>query len=163
MELATRETQREMKPAPIHDDSVLALLYRAHQVSNDYFQQVFGDNGLTPRQLAVLSAVARNEGASQTDIVEMTGVDRSTLADIVRRLIKKGLLTRRRTKTDARTYAVRLTPAGESVLAEATPLAEAVEERLLTPLPAARRSELLRDLETLALLNAKTPGPNGAM
>ncbi|MFZ1102753.1 MAG: helix-turn-helix domain-containing protein, partial [Hyphomicrobiaceae bacterium] len=38
-----------------------------------------------------------------------TGIDRSTLADIVRRLTRKGLLQRCRTNEDARAYAVRLT------------------------------------------------------
>jgi DNA-binding MarR family transcriptional regulator len=44
------------------------------------------DGDLTPRQLAVLVTVANNEGLSQTGLVDRTGIDRSTLADIVRRL-----------------------------------------------------------------------------
>ncbi len=56
----------------------------------------------------MLARVAGNEGLSQTDIVNLTGIDRSTLADIVRRLVKKGLLQRRRTKQDARAAAQRL-------------------------------------------------------
>jgi DNA-binding MarR family transcriptional regulator len=55
-----------------------------------------GDGDLAPRQHAVLVAVSQNEGLSQTNLVEKTGVDRSTLADIVRRMLKKGLLQRRR-------------------------------------------------------------------
>jgi DNA-binding MarR family transcriptional regulator len=49
-----------------------------------------------------------NEGLSQTGIVARTGIDRSTLADLVRRLQRKGLLQRRRTKDDARAYAVKM-------------------------------------------------------
>ena len=60
------------------------------------------DGDLTPRQLAVLVTVAQNEGLSQTGLVDRTGIDRSTLADIVRRMQRKGLLQRRRTKEDAR-------------------------------------------------------------
>ncbi|MCK9911289.1 MarR family transcriptional regulator, partial [Microbacteriaceae bacterium K1510] len=78
---------------------------------------------LTPRQYAVLVAVAQNEGVSQTLLVEKTGVDRSTLADIVRRMLKKGLLQRRRTKEDARAYSVKLTDEGWRVLKAADPLA----------------------------------------
>ena len=54
--------------------------------------------GLTPRQLAVLITVSQTEGQSQTGLVERTGIDRSTMADIVRRMQRKGLLKRRRTK-----------------------------------------------------------------
>ena len=62
------------------------------------------NGNLTPRQLAVIITVAQNEGLSQTGILDATGIDRSTLADVVRRLTKKRLLQRRRTREDARAY-----------------------------------------------------------
>ena len=46
---------------------------------------------LTPRQFAVLITVAGDEGVSQTGIVDATGIDRSTVAEMVQRLAKKGL------------------------------------------------------------------------
>ncbi len=75
--------------------------------------------------------VAENEGLSQTGIVERTGIDRSTLADIVRRLSKKGLLQRRRTREDARAYAVKLTDEGEKLLRRVGPMAKKVDQRIL--------------------------------
>ena len=75
-----------------------------------------GRRDLTPRQYAVLLTVAQNEGLNQTQLVELTGIDRSTLADVVRRMLKKGLLQRRRTRDDARAYAVKLTDEGRKVL-----------------------------------------------
>ena len=44
-------------------------------------------SGLTPRQFAVLMTIAEEEGLTQTDLVDRTGIDRSTLADIVARLL----------------------------------------------------------------------------
>lgn len=64
---------------------------------------------LTPRQLAVLISVAGHPGLNQTQLVKLTGTDRSTLADLVKRLQRKGLLQRRRTREDARAYSVKLT------------------------------------------------------
>ncbi|MGH9810564.1 MAG: MarR family winged helix-turn-helix transcriptional regulator, partial [Terriglobia bacterium] len=93
------------------------------------------DGDLTPRQLAVLVTVAQNEGLSQTGLVDRTGIDRSTLADIVRRLQKKGLIQRRRTKEDARAYAVKLTDEGKRVLRTAEPIARRVDDRILDALP----------------------------
>jgi DNA-binding MarR family transcriptional regulator len=91
--------------------SVLHLLHRAGQCADELFAANMRDSELTPRQYVVLRAVADSEDPSQTTLVEKTGIDRSTLADIVRRLVERGLLQRRRTRRDARMYAVRLTDA----------------------------------------------------
>jgi len=106
-------------------------------------------NDLTARQLAVLLAVAENDGLSQNDLVERTGIDRSTVADVVKRLKRKGLLQRRRTKEDARTYAVRLTEEGERVLRAAGPLAKRVDQRILNALPAKQRDEFMGALASI--------------
>ena len=96
------------------DVSALHLLHRAGQCAEVLFTNETGKADLTPRQYAILTSVAQNPDISQTGLVEQTGVDRSTLADIVRRLVKKGLLQRKRTRRDARMYAVRLTSKGNS-------------------------------------------------
>jgi len=102
--------------------------------------------------------VAQNEGLSQTGIVDLTGIDRSTLADVVHRLQKKGLLQRRRTKEDARAYAVKLTEEGRRVLATAQPLAKRVDHRILDALPAKQRNQFMRALASIvSTLERTTP------
>lgn len=96
--------------------------------------------------------VAQNEGLSQTNLVELTGIDRSTLADVVRRMLKKGLLSRRRTREDARAYAVKLTDEGMKVLKASDPLAKRVDERILSSLPNAQRDRFLQDLNAIVLM-----------
>lgn len=117
---------------------------------------------LTPRQYAVLVAVSQNEGVSQTHLVEKTGVDRSTLADIVRRMLKKGLLQRRRTKEDARAYAVKLTEEGWRVLKAADPLARRVDDRILAVLPGQQRERFLQDLNLIVRALGKMRAEDGA-
>jgi len=119
-----------------------------------------GIGDLTPRQYAVLVAVSQNEGVSQTHLVEKTGVDRSTLADIVRRMLKKGLLQRRRTKEDARAYSVKLTEEGWRVLKAADPLAKRVDDKILDVLPGQQRERFLQDLNLIvnALGNLQPSG-----
>ncbi len=107
------------------------------------------EGDLTPRQYAILVTVAQNEGLSQTQLVEKTGIDRSTLADIVRRLLKKGLLQRRRTKDDARAYSVKLTEEGFRVLKSAEPMARKVDDRILAALPGQQRERFVQDLNTI--------------
>lgn len=131
------------------DRSPIHLLHRAGQCASDIFQGEMGLGDLTPRQYAVLVAVSQNEGVSQTHLVEKTGVDRSTLADIVRRMLKKGLLQRRRTKDDARAYAVKLTDEGWRVLKLADPLAKRVDDRILAALPGQQRERFLQDLSAI--------------
>jgi len=131
------------------DRSPIHLLHRVGQCASDIFQNELGAEDLTPRQYAVLVAVSQNEGLSQTQLVEKTGVDRSTLADIVRRMLKKGLLQRRRTKGDARAYSVKLTDEGRRVLKLADPLAKRVDEKILSVLPTQQRERFLQDLNAI--------------
>jgi DNA-binding MarR family transcriptional regulator len=133
-------TSDRLSRSPIH------LLHRAGQCAGDIFHAEMKDGDLTPRQLAVLVTVAHNEGLSQTGLVDRTGIDRSTLADIVRRMQKKGLLQRRRTKEDARAYAVKLTDEGRKVLRTAEPLAKKVDERILDALPTRQREQFVDEL-----------------
>ncbi|HXF53590.1 MAG TPA: MarR family winged helix-turn-helix transcriptional regulator [Hyphomicrobiaceae bacterium] len=129
-----------LERSPVH------LLHRAGQCAGDIFQAEMADGGLTPRQYAVLYTVSHNEGLSQTNLVEKTGIDRSTLADIIRRMLRKGLLARRRTKEDARAYSVKLTEEGWRVLKSAEPLARRVDDKILAALPAQDRERFLQDL-----------------
>ncbi len=141
--MAKEAATARLEYSPIH------LLHRAGQCAGDIFQTEMGVGDLTPRQFAVLVTVSQNEGLSQTHLVDKTGIDRSTLADIVRRMLKKGLLQRRRTKEDARAYAVKLTEEGWRVLRSAEPLAKRVDERILSVLSTQQRDRFLQDLNTI--------------
>lgn len=132
-----------LERSPIH------LLHRAGQCAGDIFQLEMGGGDLTPRQYAVLITVSQHEGLSQTHLVEKTGIDRSTLADIVRRMLKKGLLQRRRTKEDARAYAVKLTEEGWRSLKATDPVARRVDDKILAVLPSNQRERFVQDLNTI--------------
>jgi DNA-binding MarR family transcriptional regulator len=131
-------------------DSTIHLLHRASQCAEDLFAKAIGEVGLTARQFIVLSLVADHEDPSQTFICEKSGIDRSTLADIVRRLVARGLLSRRRTRQDARMYAIKLTEAGEHALAKAIPVAREVDNKLLKLLSAVQRDDFTASLHQMA-------------
>ena len=141
--MTKEKTTERLEKSPIH------LLHRAGQCAGDIFQNEMIDGGLTPRQFAVLYTVAHNEGLSQTNLVERTGIDRSTLADIIRRMLKKGLLQRRRTKEDARAYAVKLTEEGWRMLKSAEPLARKVDDKILAVLTSQERDRFVQDLNKI--------------
>ncbi len=131
------------------ENSLSHLLRRAQQFAYDQFVQQMGSSSITPRQFIVLFAVNEEEGLSQTDLVNRTGIDRSTLADMISRMIKNGLLARKRTAEDARANSVRLTAAGRRALKGAMPKAIAAEKALLDVLPKTLQSDLLKGLGQL--------------
>jgi len=98
------------------DHSPSHLLHRALQLALDIYAEETGPEAVTQRQFAVLSAVAAQEGLTQTDLVRATGIDRSTLADLVARMIGKSLLARQRSTSDARANTVSLTAEGRAAL-----------------------------------------------
>lgn len=131
------------------DRSAMHLLHRAGQCATDIFLAEAHVSGLTPRQFAVLATIAEEEGLTQTELVERTGIDRSTLADIVARLLGRGLIQRRRAKEDARAYAIKLTAQGAKALRDAEPGAASADTRLLAPLAPAKRQDFLEYLNTI--------------
>lgn len=130
--------------------SVGHLLHRAAQRALDLYAVEAGPGAVTQRQHAVLAAVAEKEGAAQADLVAATGIDRSTLADMVARMIDKGLLARERSAIDARANAVRLTDAGREALESIGPKTAAADAALMALLPKGKREGLLEALEILA-------------
>lgn len=142
------------------DQSPSHLLHRALQRALDIYAEAFGEAGITQRQFALLAAADEREGATQADLVRITGIDRSTLADMARRMIGKGLLERERSNVDARANAVRLTDVGREVLAEARPKMAGADARLLKLISGhGRRTtfvSLLRDLAKAGSADAAT-------
>ena len=120
------------------------LLHRVLQMALDLFVEEAGPGAVTQRQFAVLAAVAADEGPTQSRLVKATGIDRSTLADMVARMIEKGLLTRERSVKDARANSVGLTDLGRHTLSDMTPKVAAADSRLLAHLSAGKRDSFIK-------------------
>lgn len=97
----------------------------------------------------MLTAVSLEEGLPQAELVARTGIDRSTLADIVARLLGRGLIQRRRAKEDGRAYAIKLSAKGTRALSKAQPAAKAADSQLLAGLSATKRNEFLQTLSRI--------------
>ncbi|MEM9618566.1 MAG: MarR family winged helix-turn-helix transcriptional regulator [Pseudomonadota bacterium] len=133
-----------LKSSPGH------LLRRAQQYAHDLYSKEVGSSGPTPRQFEVLHVVAQNEGLSQTDLVRHTGIDRSTLADMIARMMKKGLLSRKRTKEDARANAVSITAAGKRMLSGASSKVTKSDGAVLKVLPKTQQAAFMKALKAYA-------------
>lgn len=141
------------------NNCVMHLLHRAQQAADQLFAAEFGAIGITPRQVAVLVAVGEREGTNQVGLVEATGIDRSTIADLVRRLMKKGLIARRRARHDARANVLRLTDEGRDLVDRVQAMATQVDDAVLSALPPDHRASFL---ESLKILSSASPSLAGA-
>jgi MarR family transcriptional regulator, lower aerobic nicotinate degradation pathway regulator len=137
------------QPATQLQRSVIHLLRRVDQCATQLYSTETADNDLTLRQLAILTAISRQDDLSQTDLVNITGIDRSTVAGIVSRLIRKGLLDRKRSPLDGRAYCVRLSKKGTKVMSGADKLYSRIEKKLLAGVPAADASQFVSTLKAI--------------
>ncbi|HWA60310.1 MAG TPA: MarR family winged helix-turn-helix transcriptional regulator [Caulobacteraceae bacterium] len=142
--------------------SATHLLHRALQIALDYHADAAGDGGLTQRQFAVLAAAGAAEGLTQSDLVRATGIDRSTLADLVARMIRKGLLERERSTVDARANSVRLSEAGRVALAAGAGPAADADARFLGLLSPKKRETFVKMLASLSEAAAEPPAARRA-
>ena len=126
------------------------LLRRAQQRALEIYVAEVGEDGPTPQQFAVLLNVFQNPGMSQTDLVQASAIDRSTLAEILRRMVARGLIERARRKGDQRSNALSLTPDGLATLEKAFAAALRAQGRILDPVPADRRPAAMVLLATIA-------------
>jgi len=139
------------KARTVLEDSPSHLLHRVLQIALDIYNAEAGENALTQRQYALLHALdGAPDGMSQTELVHATGIDRSTLADLVARMLSKKLLARERSTTDARANLVRLDAAGKKALDEMQPRVLAADEKILSLLSAPKRESFVKLLRKLA-------------
>ena len=111
--------------------------YLLHQVAllHDAIFERWAVRGLTMRQFAVLTTLGERDGVNQMTITQRTGIDRSTMTEIVGRLARRGLLHKRRNRSDMRSFVLRITDEGRRALSLAEPKANAVGALLLFAIP----------------------------
>lgn len=121
-ETMTRERARQA-------GDVLDLMYRAVQAVE---ARLTLPNRLTSRQFIVMRAISvYGDPPNQAVLVARTGMDRSTLASVLRLLDDRKLVRRVRDKQDRRNLRVTLTDAGKLHMVEAARIIGKAEEHLL--------------------------------
>src|SRR5690606_5238776 len=93
-------------------------------------------------QYAILVVLDRLDSASQRELCDEVDLDRSTVADLVSRMEKRGLVRRWRDPADARRNSVALTDRGRDERRRLAPLVHEVQRELTAPLDEADRLQL---------------------
>lgn len=96
----------------------------------------------TSVQYTILVTLARLGEASQRRLCDEVDLDRSTIADLVARMQRRGLVQRHRDPTDARRNTVSLTEAGAAEHARLRPHVEEVDHELTGSLSGSDREQL---------------------
>ncbi|MEM7493804.1 MAG: MarR family transcriptional regulator [Pseudomonadota bacterium] len=137
------------------EQSATHLLHRAQQMAVNLSSEALGKKSLTIRQFAVLAALYEEDGQSQSSLVDMTGIDRSTLADMVARMEKSDLVARVTSKEDARAKAVSLTEHGRKAFETVAPTVQEADAILIEDLRKSRRSSLIESLAIISGLKVE--------
>ncbi|WES66098.1 MarR family winged helix-turn-helix transcriptional regulator [Microbacter sp. GSS18] len=112
-------------------------------------------------QYSILVVLDRMGEASQRQLCDEVDLDRSTIADLVRRMERRGLVARRRDPLDARRNTVTLTDAGLAERRRLRPLVHAADRELTAALTSEERDAVREGLRTL--LGRGNPSGNGTV
>lgn len=105
--------------------------------------------GATARECGVLVQIRALEGASQLELAAELGIDRTTMAQLLDTLERRGLISRTPLPADRRRNAVAITPAGRDLLDREEAVRAGVENEFLAPIDAGEREAFRAALHAL--------------
>lgn len=149
------------KPAPAADRLPVdaperrrlpVLLRRAWYGLNQAFRRRILHTGLTPDQFTVLRNLheAGRAGLIQSELTERMSSDPNTIASLVDRMNKAGLIDRAPDPEDRRAYRIKINAQGRKHYAVARQIAIELQAGVLEGLPEADREEFLEQLAAVA-------------
>jgi MarR family transcriptional regulator, lower aerobic nicotinate degradation pathway regulator len=125
------------------------LIRRLHQIHLALFAEECGAFGVTPVPYSILTVAAAQPGLDQAALAIEVGVDRTTMADVLARLERRGLIRRSRAARDARLKLVHATIAGRRLLSRMDRHAQLAHERTIAPLSPEMREAFVDALVSL--------------
>jgi len=130
------------------------LLRRAVQVMN-LLWDVEVSHTITSPQFAALNALYAEPNLDQRSLGQRVSLDRSTMAEVVSRLSTRGLIRTERDSKDGRRKTISLTTRGRHTVQQLIPRTHTMTDRLVGPLDARQRDDLLRLLTAVVKANER--------
>jgi DNA-binding MarR family transcriptional regulator len=125
------------------------LIRRSEQVHGAHWLRRVGST-LTPPQYGLLSALAWHPAIDQSTAGDLASLDKSSTADVIARLTRRGLIEARRDDHDRRRKLLLLSEQAQTLLTEVTPVVEQVQHDLAAPLADAQAAALVELLHDIA-------------
>jgi MarR family transcriptional regulator, transcriptional regulator for hemolysin len=126
------------------------LLRRAWYGLNQAFRRRIAHLGLTPDQFTVMRTLLEQEGISQRELTTIMSSDPNTVASLVNRMEKAGLLERQTHEQDRRRNRLRVLPLGRTQYEQARAIAVGLQSEVLATLPARDREKFLAQLDAIS-------------
>lgn len=104
---------------------------------------------ITKPQYSVMRSIADDPGIKQNELIEAAVSTKATLAEMLVRMEKRGLIFREQDPEDKRSRCVYLTAAGRELLESINSVADEVDESYLARLTSDERSEFVRLLNKM--------------
>jgi DNA-binding MarR family transcriptional regulator len=117
-------------------------------------------SSVTVVQYTALTVLRRRDGLTSAELARNSFVTAQSMADVVAALEQQGLIERDRDAGNRRRLVIRLTAAGQALLAELDPTVRRLEERMLANLDASEVRALRQALNAcrLALTDNRSEG-----
>jgi DNA-binding MarR family transcriptional regulator len=125
------------------------LIRRAHQVSVAIFMDETAGFDVTPVQFAILNALLEDPGEDQVTLARKVAFDAATFGSVIARLEGRGWVRREPDAADRRRKLLWVTPQGTEVAQKMRRAVTRVQQRILDPLSAGEREQLIGLLDRL--------------
>jgi DNA-binding MarR family transcriptional regulator len=126
------------------------LLRRAWYGLNQAFRRQLAPLGVTPDQFTVMRTLLENEDITQRQLAHLMTSDPNTVASLVERMERQGLVARRTREKDRRANLLRLKLLGKQKYEAARQVAIRLQTEILTALPEPSREPFLEQLDAVA-------------
>jgi DNA-binding MarR family transcriptional regulator len=113
---------------------------------------------IKPPHVGILRVIAQTDGLSQQALGERLGLFPSRLVGVLDELERRGLLERRDSPADRRSYALYLTRAGQAILEQVGEISRAHQDVICAALDDAERAQLADLLSRIAAEQKLEPG-----
>jgi len=129
------------------------LIRRLHQLHCSLFIEETRGYDITPVQYSLMTALAAGGELEQNSLALEIGLERSSVAEVVPRLQRRGLLQRRRSPDDGRVKLIRLTRKGGTLLRRMAGAVQRAHDRTIDRLGPLQRDWFLLQLIRLVEAN----------
>lgn len=149
--------QQQSQPLPQAEVSIARQLSLLHRFSRSYIKKALAasDYLQSEEEYTYLVCLMRGDALTKTELHQRNGLEKTSGAEVIRRLSKHRLIQEEPAPNDKRSILVRITPQGHAELMRVFPQLRLAADILASPLDERQRRSLLHLLEHLTHIHSE--------